>query len=38
VTGAIAAADQLGVGRGHGPINHFHAPPKGRSGLSNPNS
>jgi hydroxymethylpyrimidine/phosphomethylpyrimidine kinase len=25
VTAAIAAADQLDVGYGHGPINHFHA-------------
>lgn len=25
VTGAIAAADRLGVGHGHGPIHHFHA-------------
>jgi hydroxymethylpyrimidine/phosphomethylpyrimidine kinase len=24
ITAAIAAADQLGVGKGHGPINHFH--------------
>jgi hydroxymethylpyrimidine/phosphomethylpyrimidine kinase len=24
VTAAIAAADQLGVGHGHGPIDHFH--------------
>ena len=24
VTAAIAAADRLGVGRGHGPIHHFH--------------
>ncbi len=24
VSAAIAAADQLGVGRGHGPIHHFH--------------
>jgi hydroxymethylpyrimidine/phosphomethylpyrimidine kinase len=24
VTGAIAAADKLRVGHGHGPINHFH--------------
>jgi hydroxymethylpyrimidine/phosphomethylpyrimidine kinase len=24
VTAAIAAADQLAVGRGHGPIHHFH--------------
>ncbi len=24
VTGAIAAADQLDVGGGHGPLNHFH--------------
>jgi hydroxymethylpyrimidine/phosphomethylpyrimidine kinase len=38
VTGAIAAADQLGVGRGHGPINHFHTSPKGLSALPNPNS
>ncbi|MEM6847620.1 MAG: bifunctional hydroxymethylpyrimidine kinase/phosphomethylpyrimidine kinase [Pseudomonadota bacterium] len=25
VTGAIAAADGLNVGRGHGPVHHFHA-------------
>lgn len=25
VTAAIAAADQLGVGRGQGPLHHFHA-------------
>jgi hydroxymethylpyrimidine/phosphomethylpyrimidine kinase len=25
VTAAIAAADQLGVGRGKGPVHHFHA-------------
>lgn len=25
VTAAIAAADKLEVGRGHGPLNHFHA-------------
>lgn len=25
LTGAIAAADQLDVGHGHGPVNHFHA-------------
>lgn len=25
VTAAIAAADTLGVGRGHGPVHHFHA-------------
>jgi hydroxymethylpyrimidine/phosphomethylpyrimidine kinase len=25
VTAAIAAADRLSVGRGHGPIHHFHA-------------
>ena len=24
VSAAIAAADRLGVGRGHGPIHHFH--------------
>ena len=24
ITAAIAAADRLGVGRGHGPIHHFH--------------
>jgi len=24
VSAAIAAADQLGVGHGHGPIHHFH--------------
>ena len=23
--GAIAAADELGVGSGHGPVHHFHA-------------
>lgn len=23
--GAIAAADRLGIGRGHGPVHHFHA-------------
>jgi len=22
--GAIAAADRLGIGRGHGPVHHFH--------------
>jgi hydroxymethylpyrimidine/phosphomethylpyrimidine kinase len=27
VTGAIATADQLDVGHGHGPINHFHIAP-----------
>jgi hydroxymethylpyrimidine/phosphomethylpyrimidine kinase len=25
LTGAIAAADQLDVGSGHGPTHHFHA-------------
>jgi hydroxymethylpyrimidine/phosphomethylpyrimidine kinase len=25
VTAAIAGADALGVGHGHGPLNHFHA-------------
>ncbi|HET7849894.1 MAG TPA: bifunctional hydroxymethylpyrimidine kinase/phosphomethylpyrimidine kinase, partial [Pseudolabrys sp.] len=25
VTGAIAAADRLKVGSGHGPLHHFHA-------------
>lgn len=25
VSAAIAAADSLGVGHGHGPVNHFHA-------------
>lgn len=25
VSAAIAAADRLGVGHGHGPVNHFHA-------------
>ncbi|RKF17211.1 bifunctional hydroxymethylpyrimidine kinase/phosphomethylpyrimidine kinase [Roseovarius spongiae] len=25
IGGAIAAADQLGVGSGHGPVHHFHA-------------
>ncbi len=25
VQGAIAAADRLGIGRGHGPVHHFHA-------------
>jgi hydroxymethylpyrimidine/phosphomethylpyrimidine kinase len=25
VTAAIAAADQLNVGHGHGPVHHFHA-------------
>jgi hydroxymethylpyrimidine/phosphomethylpyrimidine kinase len=25
LTGAIAAADQLAVGSGHGPVHHFHA-------------
>ncbi|MFG1426084.1 bifunctional hydroxymethylpyrimidine kinase/phosphomethylpyrimidine kinase [Roseixanthobacter glucoisosaccharinicivorans] len=25
ITGAIAAADRLDVGRGHGPVHHFHA-------------
>jgi hydroxymethylpyrimidine/phosphomethylpyrimidine kinase len=24
ITEAIAAADRLGVGHGHGPIHHFH--------------
>ncbi len=24
LTGAIAAADQLDIGRGHGPVHHFH--------------
>jgi hydroxymethylpyrimidine/phosphomethylpyrimidine kinase len=24
ISAAIAAADQLGVGHGHGPIHHFH--------------
>jgi hydroxymethylpyrimidine/phosphomethylpyrimidine kinase len=24
ITAAIAAADSLGVGKGHGPIHHFH--------------
>ncbi len=24
LAGAIAAADELGVGRGHGPVHHFH--------------
>jgi len=24
ISGAIAAADRLGVGRGHGPVHHFH--------------
>jgi hydroxymethylpyrimidine/phosphomethylpyrimidine kinase len=24
ITGAIAAADRLGIGHGHGPIHHFH--------------
>ena len=24
ITAAIAAADSLGVGHGHGPIHHFH--------------
>jgi hydroxymethylpyrimidine/phosphomethylpyrimidine kinase len=24
VTGAIAAADELKVGCGHGPVHHFH--------------
>jgi hydroxymethylpyrimidine/phosphomethylpyrimidine kinase len=24
VNAAIAAADRLGVGHGHGPIHHFH--------------
>ena len=24
LTGALAAADQLNVGKGHGPVNHFH--------------
>ena len=26
ITGAIAAADKLTVGQGHGPTHHFHAP------------
>jgi hydroxymethylpyrimidine/phosphomethylpyrimidine kinase len=25
VTGAIAAADRLDIGSGHGPVHHFHA-------------
>ncbi len=25
VTAAIAAADQLNIGHGHGPLHHFHA-------------
>jgi hydroxymethylpyrimidine/phosphomethylpyrimidine kinase len=25
ISAAIAKADQLGVGHGHGPIHHFHA-------------
>lgn len=25
ITGAIAAADQLDIGHGHGPVHHFHA-------------
>jgi len=25
ISAAIAAADRLDVGRGHGPIHHFHA-------------
>ncbi|MDC4232335.1 bifunctional hydroxymethylpyrimidine kinase/phosphomethylpyrimidine kinase [Actinomyces sp. B33] len=25
LTGALAAADSLGVGHGHGPVHHFHA-------------
>ena len=25
ITAAIAAADRLSVGRGHGPVHHFHA-------------
>ncbi len=25
ITGAIAAADDLHIGRGHGPVHHFHA-------------
>ena len=25
ITGAIAAADQLQIGQGHGPVHHFHA-------------
>jgi hydroxymethylpyrimidine/phosphomethylpyrimidine kinase len=25
ITAAIAAADQLTVGHGHGPVHHFHA-------------
>lgn len=29
VTGAIAAADQLSVGSGHGPTHHFHGKPRG---------
>jgi hydroxymethylpyrimidine/phosphomethylpyrimidine kinase len=24
ISAAIAAADRLGVGKGHGPIHHFH--------------
>jgi hydroxymethylpyrimidine/phosphomethylpyrimidine kinase len=25
LAGALAAADRLDVGRGHGPVHHFHA-------------
>jgi hydroxymethylpyrimidine/phosphomethylpyrimidine kinase len=25
VTAAIAAADRLSIGHGHGPVHHFHA-------------
>jgi hydroxymethylpyrimidine/phosphomethylpyrimidine kinase len=25
LTAALAAADQLAVGTGHGPVHHFHA-------------
>ncbi len=25
ITAAIAAADQLSIGKGHGPVHHFHA-------------
>jgi hydroxymethylpyrimidine/phosphomethylpyrimidine kinase len=32
VSDAIAAADRLGVGRGHGPIHHFHAFERGGTG------
>jgi hydroxymethylpyrimidine/phosphomethylpyrimidine kinase len=34
LTGAIAAADQLDVGSGHGPTHHFHAAWSAHDNLS----